>query len=239
MADEPNLTQSTETPPPPQALGNSTEARNPDGSLKEAAPLASQTPETTEKKPDTEAKTEPKTEAKTEAKTEPAAYKPFTAPEGYELNADLLAKATPIFQELGLSQDAAQKLVNLYGEAALSAEQAPYEAYETMRGDWRKAIIADPALGNGKDGLKPEVAATIGRAIDSLPPADAAAFREAMTLTGAGDNPAFIKAFHAIASRVGEGTLVIGKGPSAAGQTNSGTKPSPAQALFPNLPSSR
>lgn len=232
MADEQN--QTSQTPPSTEAVaqpqGNSPEARNPDGSLKgnvsTALPNPSQTPET-----------KPSTEAKPDAPTVPEKYE-FKAPEGFELNADLIAKAEPIFKELGLTQDAAQKLIDFYGDAAKAAEEAPYAAYEDMRKGWRDSVVKDPVLGNGKDGLKPEVAATIGRAIDSLPAADAAAFREAMTMTGAGDNPAFIKAFHALASKLGEGTLVTGAGPSPAGQRPSGTRPSPAQAMYPNLPSS-
>ena len=187
-----------------------------------------------EKKTETESTEKKVEEKKTEA---PDAYADFTAPEGYELDKATLDKAIPIFKELGLSQEQAQKLVSFYGDAALKAEEAPYAAYETMRSGWRKEIISSE-LGNGTDGLKPEVQAVIGRAIDSLDPKIASSFREAMTMTGAGDHPAFIRAFHALASRIGEGTLVTGRGPSTAAQADSRRPQSAAQALFPNLPSS-
>lgn len=234
MADEQSQTQSTETKTEP--LGNSEAARNPDGSLKDTQ---TQTQEQSSEK--TEAKTE-STEGKTETKPEPKsgapeAYADFTAPEGYELNQEVLDRAVPLFKELNLSQEQAQKLVSFYGDAALKAEEAPYAAYETMRSNWRKQIIASD-LGNGTDDLKPEVIAVIGRAIDSLPAKVASEFREAMTLTGAGDNPAFIRAFHALASQIGEGTLVAGRGPSPQGQSDTRRPASAAAALYPNLPTS-
>ncbi len=244
MADEPQTPQPNPlSNPPPENLGNSPEARNPDGSLKETPP----SPSLTEKKPEDQS-TDDKSKAKTETKegtadtdkAKPATGVPekydFKAPEGYELNADIIAKAEPIFKELNLSQDQAQKLLDFYGEAAAAAETAPYDEYETMRKSWRDEVTKSD-LGDGKSGLKPEVSATIGRAIDSLPPEIAKPFREAMTMTGAGDNPAFIRAFYTLAQGLGEGTLVRGKGPSPAGQTNSNRPQSAATALYPNLPS--
>ena len=60
-----------------------------------------------------------------------------------------------------------------------------------------------------------------------------------VVLTGAGDHPAFVKAFNKLAAFVTEGSHVSGKGPSDLGQQKPGapTKPSAAQALYPNLPS--
>lgn len=225
MVDEPNPTPA---PAPTEPLGNSTESRNPDGSLKNT-----QAPEPT---PEPKATTEPEPKA---PEPPPPKYADFKAPEGYELNAELIEKATPIFRELGLNQDAAQRLVDFYGEAALQAENAPYEAYEAMRADWRKEIIADRELGNGKDGLHANVQKNVSAAIDSLPADLQQPFKDAMTATGAGDNPAFIRAFNALGAKLGEGTLVTGRGPSPAGQQPTGRPQSAAQALFPSLPSAR
>jgi hypothetical protein len=231
------------TPP----LANAPEARTPTGEIvDQAAPKA--TPETTTPTP---TPSETKTEAKpadgktlTSAATEkpapsgaPEKYEAFKAPEGYEIDNDTLDKATPLFKDLGLSQDQAQKLVDLYADVSLKAAQAPFETYEKMRTDWRDAVVKDPAIGDGT-GLRTEVKTTLGRAIDSLPPDVAREFRAAMDLTGAGDNPAFIKAFYNFAQRIGEGTSVRGSNPSSFGQRAPGAAPkSAAAALYPNLPS--
>lgn len=240
MPDESNPTPAPTLEPvaaTPQApASNTPESRNPDGSLKN---LLEAKPEPTSK-PDGEP--EPKAgEPKPEEPKGTPAYEPFKAPEGYELDATLVEKFSPLAKELGLDQAGAQRLVDFYGEAALAAAEAPHQAFETMQADWRKDVIASKDLGNGKDGLKPEVAARINSAIDSLPEAIRQPFKEAMTLTGAGNNLAFIRAFDALAQKLPrEGSLVSGKGPSAGGQTAPGAGPkSMAQAIFPNLNSAR
>lgn len=231
MADE----QKTESSPAPtpEPLGNTEAARNPDGSIKDQqAP----TPEKSSEQKTEEPKVEPKADAKAPAGA-PEKYD-LKAPEGYELEEKFAADASAKFKELGLSQEAAQALVDMYSAKAIEAAEAPYKQFESMRNGWRADVIKDAELGNGKDGLKPEVSATIAKAIDSLPSDLSKSFREVLTLTGAGDNPTFVKAFYNLAQRLGEGSLVKGAGPSPGGQAKGGTAPSPAQALFPNLPSS-
>jgi hypothetical protein len=154
------------------------------------------------------------------------------------MNEEVGTKATAAFKEMGLSQAQAQTLIDLYADTSLKAADAPYKLYETLRNDWRDKIVKDPTLGDGS-GLRTEVKSTIGRAIDSLPSDLARDFREAMDLTGAGDNPAFVRAFYNLAQRIGEGTSVKGGAPSPFGQRNPSEAPkSAASALYPNLPSS-
>ncbi len=232
MPDEPVVTPVTPPPAPaPTPPANDPTARNPDGSIKDLQAT-----------PTTDTKTSPATESKVEPKVEPPkdapTYADFKAPDGFEIDKAALDKFTPLFKEMGLSQDQAQKLVDQYIETNQETAAAPYKAYEDMRAEWRKTAINDPALGDGRSDLKPEVKAVIGRAVDSLPPDVAKEFREAMILTGAGDHPAFVKAFYNLAERLGEGTLVRGGGPSALGQTDPKRPISAAAALFPNLPSS-
>lgn len=237
MADEPN---STPSPAPTEALGNDPSVRAPDGTIKDPALNPSPTPEP-KPEPKADAKPEPKADdKKPDAPKEgaPEKYEAFKAPDGYEVDEKFAGEASAIFKEMNLSQDQAQKLVDLYSGKVLELADAPYKAFEDLRNGWRKEVISDKDLGNGADGLKPEVAATIARAVDSLPPTIAKDFREALTLTGAGDNPAFVKAFYNLAQRLGEGSLVKGGNPSPGGQSAKGTVPSPAQALYPQLPSS-
>jgi hypothetical protein len=57
-----------------------------------------------------------------------------------------------------------------------------------------------------------------------------------MDITGAGNNPAFIRAFFKLAQQVTEGRHVAGRGPSTAGQSNPSAAPRTAgEALYPNL----
>lgn len=233
MSDEPNPTPAPTSTPQP--LGNDPTVRTPDGTIKDPA-IATPTPEPAKTSEPVKAGEPAKEPAK--AAGAPETYADFKAPEGYEIDKAAIEAAAPIFKELNLNQDQAQKLVDFYATQNKDAAEAPYKAWENLRNEWRDSVIKDPALGDGKAGLRPEVNATIGRAIDSLDPAVAKDFREALVLTGAGDNPAFVKAFYNLAKQLGEGTLVKGGGPSPGGQASPSAPRSAAAALYPNLPTS-
>jgi hypothetical protein len=156
----------------------------------------------------------------------------------------MLESATPIFKELGLSQDQAQRLIDLQVARELESAKAPKATYDALRSDWRTATTTHPDISgfvdraSGKTGID-GVKANIGRALTALgDPALATGFREAMDLTGAGDNPFFVRAFNKLSAFVVEGSAVRGNGPSSHSQRAPGARPpSAAQALYPGLPS--
>lgn len=184
----------------------------------------------------TETKPETKTETKADDKTSavPEKYE-FKAPEGTTLDETTITEASAIFKELGLTNEQGQKLVDLQAKLGKTAAEAPYKAYDAMREGWQNEVKADKEIGH----ILPKVKETIGKALDTLgDPALVTSFKEAMNLTGAGDHPAFVKAFYKFAQSVVEGPHVSGKGPSIHGQTQSGTseRPSVAKGMYPNLP---
>lgn len=164
----------------------------------------------------------------------PEKYADFKAPEGFEINKDVLDKALPTFKELGLNQDQAQKLVDFYATASKEAADAPFKLWEDTQAKWIEEVKADPEIGGKLDQVK----ATVSRALDGLGDAKLANdFRAAMDYTGAGNNPAFIRAFYRLATKITEGGNVAGGRPSALGQQAPGTPArSAAHTLFPNLP---
>ena len=162
----------------------------------------------------------------------PEAYAPFNVPEGYTLDEDVSKEAGTLFKSMNLDQSAAQKLVDFYVGKTNEAVNAPYEAWRQTQQEWVKQVKADPVIGPRLN----EVTNTISRAIDGLGDAKLAQdFREAMDYTGAGNNPAFIRAFYKLAQKVTEGGHVAGRGPSEAGQRRQGEVPSAAAAMYPNL----
>lgn len=162
----------------------------------------------------------------------PEAYAAFTVPEGYTLDEEVGKEASGIFKEMNLSQTQAQKLVDFYVGKTNEAVNAPYEAWRNTQAEWVKQVKNDPVIGPRLS----EVTNTISRAIDGLGDAKLAQdFREAMDYTGAGNNPAFIRAFYKLAQKVTEGGHVAGRGPSEAGQRRQGEVPSAAAAMYPNL----
>jgi hypothetical protein len=182
----------------------------------------------------TEPKPEPKTEDKpkdVEAPGAPEKYSDFKLPDGVELSPEVVTEVSALFKEMNLSQTQAQKLVDFHSKTleatAAAVSKTSIDAWLAQKATWRSEIKADPEIG-GKLG---EVKASIGKMYDTLGnPTLVKEFKAAMDLTGAGDNPAFIKLFNKLAERLGEGTPVTGDTPKP--------KPgSPAQALYPNLPS--
>ena len=217
-------TSSTETAPKTEATTQSTDGKT--ILTQKAAPKEG------EAKTEEGKKEEPKTGA-------PEKYADFTAPEGVKLDPAAIAKALPVFKELGLSQDAAQKLIDLNREAMSEALAAPYKAYQDTVAGWLKESQDHPDL-RGKLGAGQEVNVRIGKLLDSVPDAKLASdFREAMDITGVGNHPAFIRLMDHFAKQLTEGTHVAGNGPSKHGQSapNASAQPGAAAAIWPGLKS--
>lgn len=225
----------SETPQP-----NAEAARTPEGTLKDvretAPPETASSSETTDKsllnEPDAEAKEPEKAAA-------PEKYEDFKLPEGFEANPETMKEAGELFKKIGLSQEHAQELVSFYAKVSQAAADAPVDFFINERKGWKDSLTNDPDIGGAKLAA---TKSTINRAIDSiLSKADAAAFREAMDFTGAGDHPAFARAFFKLASLLTETPAnghVPGNGPTKESQSPTGqvTRPSTANALYPNLP---
>jgi hypothetical protein len=232
MADEQTLTPvDTTTSPTP---GNSPEARTPDGTLKNQV-IPSTIPEvkpTTDTPTSSEQPITPEDKAKTEGA--PEKYVDFTLPEGRTVNKAMLEKALPIFKDLNLSQEQAQKLVAFQTEI----DAANAASYEAVRTGWRNEVVKDSTIGNGTDGLNVATNENIGKVIQSLPETQRQPFKDMMNITGVGDNPVMIRALNHLAQFVTEPKPVNGKGPSPLGQVEPGKSatPSIAKAMFPNLP---
>jgi hypothetical protein len=188
--------------------------------------------ETTETKPKTEGDPPKEGEKKPDAVGAPEKYEPFKLPEGVELSEEVSAEAGALFKDLGLTQIQAQQLVDFHAKtlaaATESVSKVSMDSWMAQKTAWKTEIKADPEIG-GKLG---EVKARIGKMYDTLGDAKLVKdFKSAMDLTGAGDNPAFIKLFNKLAERLGEGTHV------GEGKPPGGSKPSAAQSMYPNLPS--
>jgi hypothetical protein len=240
MADEQVATLTEPTP------GNAEAARTATGEIKDqqstrGSPQSqsgnTQTETKTETKSETEAKTEGDKKPDAKADVVPDKYE-LTAPEGYEVDKAIVEEVTPLFKELKLTQAQAQSLTDVWNKHSIEAAKSVEEAVTNQRNSWREEVAKATDIGDGKDGLKPEVRKNIDAAISTLGDAKAIAdFKSAMDFTGAGDNPAFIRAMNQFGKLLGEGTPVRGAGPAPVTAPGAGPK-NAAQALYPNLPSS-
>jgi hypothetical protein len=232
------------TPPP---LPNDAAARSLTGEILEPSQIKPAEPKTPPSgDPPSSTTPEPKPGEKPEDKPPtqgaPETYAQFKLPDGLTLDSKQTEAATAIFKELNLTQDAAQRLVDFHAQQLIDAAKAPENTYTQTREKWVSEVKADAeirgAVSGDKTGLD-AVKLDIGRALNSLgDPKLVANFREAMDVTGAGDNPAFIKAFWKLSQHVTEGKHVTGSNPSPHGQRAPGAtdRPEAAKALYPNLP---
>lgn len=205
--------------------GNSPEARDPTGTLVNQP--------TTKPEQTNAPASAPAVEAPKPAGA-PEAYSAWALPEGFSLDAKLSEGISPIFKELGLDQTQAQKLVDFYVKQQQSTGDANRAAYQAVVDGWRDATMKDPEMGPKIQ----EVQTAIGRAKNLLSPQERSAFDLAMNTTGLGNHPDIIRALWKISQNITEGTHVSGAGPSVEGQGGKPAKPSMAQAMYPNLPTS-
>src|SRR5262249_47300233 len=147
-------------------------------------------------------------------------------------------EAAGIFKEMGLSQAQGQKLVDFYSKHSKATSDHLADMVRQQNETWQNEAKNHPDLRGKLDPGGP-VLTTISRALDGLGNAQLKAeFQQAMDFTGAGNHPAFIRTFYALAQKLTEGSHVAGNGPSPLGQQAPGSArpPTVARAMYPNLP---
>ena len=80
----------------------------------------------------------------------PESYSDFILPEGVTLNETLLGKAAPIFKELGLNQEQAQKLVDFQAEMVQEGARSQTETFDQLIEGWKKDAENDKEFGGEK-----------------------------------------------------------------------------------------
>lgn len=177
----------------------------------------------------------------------PEAFDPekITFPEGITPDPELMGKFGEIAKTHGLTQPAAQQLVDLYNTVARSAADANRTAWNTTLSGWEAEVRADEQI--AKTSLKSEngtvlqgldaVKVIVARTILDDPEIGGPKLREALETTGGGSNPAIIRAFLKLGQMRMEGSAVRAGGPSPdAGSREASRPPTAARALYPNLP---
>jgi hypothetical protein len=82
--------------------------------------------------------------------TPPDTYADFVMPEGTELNETALAEASPLFKELGLNQEQAQKVIDLYAKQVQAGSQTQVENFNQLMSDWKTSSKNDGEFGGDK-----------------------------------------------------------------------------------------
>lgn len=172
----------------------------PAASAPEAAPVPA------EAAPEPVAEVAPVEAAPAEVAPEPLApvYTEFKVPEGFDLPAERLTEFTGVLGKFNLSQEAGQELLDLHAattkQIADAMDQRQRDVFEETRAGWRKDF--DKQFGNRTDTVKNDAKWAIAEALPDEK--DRKAFKDVLDFTGAGDHPAVINAFAAVAKRLRE-----------------------------------
>lgn len=152
------------------------------------------------------ASTEPKCDDKKPVSAAPEKYE-FTAGKDQELDKEAVAAFEPIARELGLSNEQAQKIVDVYGSTImpqLVKQQA--EAWQQQVTGWAETVQADKELGSVE---------SIGNAQKAMEQFGTPELKEYLNETGLGNHPELIRIFSKIGKSMSEDGFVGGSSENA------------------------
>lgn len=203
------------------------EAEGADAPQGAAAPVAAAVPapgstiltppeatDTADSKPEDGKANEPGDPAKTEddkpkdGKTDepqgaPEAYADFTLPEGLDMDAGTLDAFKGLAKELNISQESAQKLVDLQSTLATKQMEQMQEAVAKQSQDWANQVYNDPELGGANFEKNAESAAKVIQAFGPQ------GLRQLLSDSGLGNNPLMFKFCHSISKAISEDKFVM------------------------------
>lgn len=134
----------------------------------------------------------------------PEKYEDFKLPEGVSIDKEKHEGFKALAKDLGLTQEGAQKLVDQHLNALKEAIDGPGKRWAELQTDWQKQVKDDSEIGGANfAGMK----ASVARAIDKF---GTPGLRDALNLTGAGNNPDIVKFIARLSKASAEGTPVTG-----------------------------
>lgn len=162
--------------------------------------------------------------AEGEAKAEgpkPLAVEDLKLPEG--MKADDPALADTLKDLAGLPAETVQKLVDRHAQLVKQVADSNSQAWQKLNEQWQSEARADKEIGGEK--LDKEVVPLVQKAIDK---ANIPGLKEALALTGAGNNPAVIKFAYMMAKTFVENSQHVQGAPAAQPK-------SAAEIMYPNM----
>jgi hypothetical protein len=164
--------------------------------------------------------------AKPEGEAKPADGAPekyeLKLPEGMQLDDAALAAATPVFKELGLTNEQAQKLSDIYAARMADVAKQQRDAWTAQQEGLVSSMKSDAEFGGDKFAAS---LGSIAKAIDGVMGKEAAAFKRMLDSTGAGNHPEMARLLYRVGKALGEDGLV--RGDASAQQRT------PAEILYP------
>lgn len=137
----------------------------------------------------------------------------ITPPEGLTIDEALMAEADPIFRDLKLDNNGANKLMPLASKFADRLFSAQNDAFEAQAADWAKQAKADPEIG-GQNWAETET--LVARAFDTAATGlgekgaeEIAKFKTLLGTTKLGNHPTMIRMFRYFGKAVGEDPSLV------------------------------
>lgn len=166
--------------------------------------------------PSAEADNQTEQDAKAEpTKAEPTKAEPLNpedykidVPTGIDADDPLLTAFLEGAAKGGMDNDSVQAVISTLGPKLAEQIAAPMKAWIATNEAWQAEVKADPIIGGAN---LPATVKTISDALHLFSDqAEATAFREMLTATGAGNHPAAVRVLHKWASRLTEKGAVQG-----------------------------
>lgn len=155
---------------------------------------------------DTDKSDADKPDGKEEQKPEGAPEKyEFKAGEGVEIDAAAMADFEPVARELNLTNEQAQKLVDVYPKILSGVQQRQAEAWQKQTEGWAESVKTDKEVGGDK------LTANLGAAQRALDQFGTPELREYLDGTGLGNHPELVKAFIKVGKAMSEDGVLTGK----------------------------
>jgi hypothetical protein len=208
-----------DAPAPTEALGTETAAPT-DSLLSTVAPPADEQQGAADAAKDEGKGDETKTEeTKDDKPAVPEAYD-LKAPDGMELDTVLLEQFTPLAKEFGLTNEAAQKLTDIYAGRVQQMQEQQAQRIAALHADWVGKVKADAEYGG--DALDQNLA--LGKlAMEKIGTPELV---KALNETGAGNHPEVVRFFVRVGKAMQTDGLVTGKGQAPA---------DPLAKLYPSM----
>lgn len=151
----------------------------------------------------------------------PEKYEDFTFPEGFQADKSRLETAVRVFKELGLSQEAAQKLIDLDVAREQEGVKANQKYWDDLKEKWEGEVKADPEIG-GDNFEQTNVYAQA-----ALKEFGGEKLSEALDMTGMGSHPEVIRLFAKVGKAMSDDKFHFGRGGGQEGKSH-------ADILYPN-----
>jgi len=148
----------------------------------------------------------------------PEEYTDFSLPTGIQMDEAQTTEFKSFAKEQDLTQEQAQKVLEFGAEKIKALTEAPYKEWSDTQKKWQAEVKADPDIGGTKYEESVKTAALVFIPGESNPfvktGEEAAALRQALNTTGAGNNPAMVKFFVNIGRLLAEPGPLAGKPPA-------------------------